>query len=121
MTSQKHDLLVSRTSHLPHLLAAQLVNFVLNEGAPAEQATLCANGFKDTTRIASGSPEMWRDIALSNRKHLSRAVSGYITMLEELKRALVRGDDRRLAAFFAMAKTNRDEWLRRHGGEQAHS
>ena len=66
--------LVSRSSHLPHVVAAELANFVLSPEHPKEQALLCANGFRDTTRIASGSPEMWRDIALANRENLCRAL-----------------------------------------------
>jgi prephenate dehydrogenase len=75
-TPEAHDEFVSRSSHLPHLLAATLANLVLDPKLPKEQAVLCATGFRDTTRIASGSPEMWRDIALTNRKYLGRTVGG---------------------------------------------
>jgi prephenate dehydrogenase len=74
-TPDDHDALVSRSSHLPHLMAATLANLVLDPKLPKEQAKLCATGFRDTTRIASGSPEMWRDIALTNRKHLGRTLT----------------------------------------------
>src|SRR5262249_29907036 len=70
---EQHDLLVSRSSHLPHIAAAALARQILNPTQPKQQSLLCATGFRDTTRIASGSPEMWRDIALANRKNLSRA------------------------------------------------
>ena len=68
-----HDALVSRSSHLPHIIAATLASHVLHPAQPKHQAALCANGFRDTTRIASGSPEMWRDIALANRENLGRS------------------------------------------------
>jgi len=71
LDAAQHDLLVSRSSHLPHVVAAALVNLVLDPAHPQTQVGLCATGFRDTTRIASGSPEMWRDIALANRKNLS--------------------------------------------------
>ena len=74
LDAAQHDLLVSRSSHLPHVVAATLANLVLNPASPKMQAQLCATGFRDTTRISSGSPEMWRDIALANRKNLSRSV-----------------------------------------------
>ena len=65
LTPKIHDDLVSRSSHLPHVVAAELANYVLSPAHPAEQALVCASGFRDTTRIASGSPEMWRDIAMA--------------------------------------------------------
>jgi prephenate dehydrogenase len=55
-----HDELVSRSSHLPHIVAAELADYVLSPTRPKAQALLCANGFRDTTRIASSSTEMWR-------------------------------------------------------------
>ncbi len=76
LDAAQHDLLVSRSSHLPHVVAATLANLVLNPAGSKTQAALCATGFRDTTRIASGSPEMWRDIALANRKNLSQSVDG---------------------------------------------
>jgi len=105
-----HDELVSRTSHLPHVVAAELANFVLRPRQPKAQPTLCANGFRDTTRIASGSPEMWRDIALANRKNLSGALGEFIAELREFQRLLRRGDAEGLSAFFIQAKRRRDSW-----------
>jgi prephenate dehydrogenase len=111
MRPETHDLLVSRSSHLPHLLAAQLANFVLEPRFPPEQRLLCANGFKDTTRIASSSPEMWRDIALANRKHLGRALDDYMRQLGRFRRALSRGDSRQITGFFEQARQRRDQWV----------
>src|SRR5207237_2273082 len=83
LTPDAHDDLVSRSSHLPHVVAAELANYVLSPVHPKEQAMLCANGFRDTTRIASGSPEMWRDISLANRKNLARVLGVFIEDLQE--------------------------------------
>jgi prephenate dehydrogenase len=105
-----HDELVSRSSHLPHVVAAQLANLVLHPRSPQHQASLCANGFRDTTRIASGSPEMWRDIALANRKNLLLAIDGFVKGLTGLKRALKTGDAPAVAHFFEQAKARRDRW-----------
>ncbi len=82
LAPEQHDSLVSRSSHLPHVLAATLASYILNPASPKQQAALCANGFRDTTRIASGSPEMWRDIALANRKNLRRALEGFVSDLK---------------------------------------
>ena len=92
LTPEAHDDLVSRSSHLPHVVAAQLANLILSPEHPKEQGMLCANGFRDTTRIASGSPEMWRDIALANRKNLSRALETFTAGLQDFRRALKSGD-----------------------------
>jgi prephenate dehydrogenase len=88
LTAETHDELVSRSSHLPHILAAQLASLVLDPEYPAQQAALCANGFRDATRLASSSPEMWRDIALANRENLARALRTFMRELQGFDRAL---------------------------------
>lgn len=115
LSPEAHDELVSRSSHLPHVLAAELVNFVLRPDRAKDQSLLCANGFRDTTRIASGSPEMWRDIALSNRENLVRELLGFMDGLEEFRRALEQGDARRIEQFFADARQRRDQWQGQRG------
>jgi len=115
MTAEQHDMLVSRSSHLPHVLAVTLANYVLGRKPVAQQALLCANGFRDTTRVASGSPEMWRDIAVANRRHLKKALQGYARELSKFARALESGSGRRLGQHFETAKRRRDEWALRGG------
>ena len=106
----EHDKLVSRSSHLPHLVAAQLASLVLQPDAPRTQALLCANGFRDTTRIASSSPEMWRDIALANRRNLTASMDTFIGQLRSLREVLRHGDGEALQRFFSEAKQRRDKW-----------
>ena len=110
LTPQLHDKLVSRSSHLPHIVAATLVNSVLDPARSPTLAQLCANGFRDTTRIASGSPEMWRDIALANRKNLSQAVGAFISELQGFQRALNQADAKAILRFLETAKERRDHW-----------
>jgi len=110
MTPERHDDLVSRSSHLPHVVAAELANYVLSPAHPKEQAMLCANGFRDTTRIASGSPEMWRDIALANRKNLAGVLGVFIEDLQEFKLALEMADRKAIEEFFEQARQRRDLW-----------
>lgn len=110
MDAAQHDLLVSRSSHLPHVAAAALVNLVLSPTGPKAQAGLCAAGFRDTTRIASGSPEMWRDISLANRKNIARSLDALEAELKQFKTALKRNDVRAVEKFFATAKQRRDNW-----------
>ncbi len=110
MRPETHDDLVSRSSHLPHVVAAEIANYVLSPVHPKEQAMVCATGFRDTTRIASGSPEMWRDIAMANRKNLSRVLGVFIEDLQEFQLALEREDVQAIEEFFVNAKQRRDDW-----------
>jgi prephenate dehydrogenase len=110
MDAAQHDLLVSRSSHLPHVVAATLANLVLNPAGSKMQAALCATGFRDTTRIASGSPEMWRDIALANCKNISRSVDAFVAELKKFQGVLKRGDATAIKNFYATAKQRRDHW-----------
>lgn len=110
LSPQVHDDLVSRSSHLPHVVAAGLANYVLSPAHPPEQALLCANGFRDTTRIASGSPPMWRDIALANRENLARVLGVFIDDLREFQLALTNADEPAIEEFFEQAKRRRDQW-----------
>jgi prephenate dehydrogenase len=110
LTPEIHDALVSRSSHLPHVIAATLASHVLSPAHPKHQAALCANGFRDTTRIASGSPEMWRDIALANRRNLAKSLDAFIADLQKFQRLVKKGDAKALAKFFETAKQRRDNW-----------
>jgi prephenate dehydrogenase len=110
LTPELHDELVSRSSHLPHVVAAGLANYVLSPLHSKQQALLCANGFRDTTRIASSSPEMWRDIALANRQNLGRVLGVFIDDLREFQHALEAEDEPAIQEFFEKAKQRRDAW-----------
>ncbi len=112
ISPEAHDDLVSRSSHLPHVVAACLANYVLSPVHPKEQGLLCATGFRDATRIASGSPGMWRDIVLSNRQNLARVLGVFIDDLVELKLALDEGDAKTIEEYLETAKRRRDDWLR---------
>ena len=105
-----HDDFVSRSSHLPHVIAAELSNYVLSPVHPKEQAMLCANGFRDSTRIASGSPEMWRDISIANHRNLARVLGVFIEDLQEFRLALEKDDRKAIEEFFTQAKQRRDQW-----------
>jgi prephenate dehydrogenase len=110
LDAAQHDLLVSRSSHLPHVVAATLANLVLNPANPKAQAGLCATGFRDTTRIASGSPEMWRDISLANQKNLSQSVDKFVVELKKFQGSLKSSDAKAVEKYFTTAKLRRDNW-----------
>ncbi|MBK9137818.1 MAG: prephenate dehydrogenase/arogenate dehydrogenase family protein [Verrucomicrobia bacterium] len=107
----QHDDLVARSSHLPQVLATALANYVLDEALPPEQAQLCAGGFRDGTRIASGSPEMWRDILLANRVPIAAALREFLGKLEGIRTAIEQGDAPAISRWLADGKRRRDGWL----------
>ncbi len=117
LTAATHDSLVSRSSHLPHLLAAEITALVLGGNRHKHQGLLCANGFRDTTRIASGSPEMWRDIALANRTNLARDLGEVIHDLQALRKALKQSDPQSIEKFLDRGKQLRDDWAETTAGE----
>lgn len=104
--ARAHDDAVALVSHLPHLLAAALVQTVLREN-PAALA-LCGNGFRDTTRVASGPPAMWGEIFEQNREALKNAVHAMIENLIEVTKLLDAGDTGAVEQFLAEAKSERD-------------
>lgn len=111
MAPAAHDRLVARSSHLPQALAATLAAYVLDRRRDERQRKLCAGGFRDSTRVASGSPEMWRDIMLANRDSLARALREFGDRLKTLRQAVERGDATAIGALLESAKCQRDEWL----------
>ena len=98
-----HDRLVAEMSHLPHAAAACLVNDISDEALD-----LAATGFMDTTRVAAGDPELWRDICMANREALSAALRALATGLENFARELDAGNADDVAARLARAKKRRD-------------
>ena len=109
-----HDEFVSRASHLPHVVAAELVNYVLSPMHPIDQRSLCATGFRDTTRVASSSPEIWRDIVLANRDNLIRALGVFIEGLDEFRHTLESRDAGAILEFFESARARREQWSQRN-------
>jgi prephenate dehydrogenase len=110
MSAALHDELVGRTSHLPHIVAAELARYVLDPSWPAQQLELCATGFRDATRIASGSPEMWCDISLANRVNLIQELKGLTERLHRFQFALEKCDEEAIQYFFEEARRRREAW-----------
>lgn len=110
MSPETHDELVARSSHLPHLLSTALARYVLAPVHGPSQPQLCATGFRDTTRLACGSPVMWRDIALSNRGAILDALDGLEAVLRQARAVLESGDGEELERFFAGARELREGW-----------
>ena len=103
-----HDSLLAVTSHLPHITAAALVHLFMtaqNENEFAQQ--LIATGWRDSTRVAAGSPEMWRDICLANAPAIARGVEDMIAQLEEFRDMVRDTDGERLHKWFDSAAATR--------------
>ena len=91
---QLHDYITGTISHLPHIIASSLVNFVKQHDTNDElMKNLAAGGFKDITRIASSSPIMWQNICLKNKQNIVDILDQYIDSLEDFKEAIEREDD----------------------------
>ena len=112
LAPEDHDRLVSRSSHLPHLVAATLANSVLSGAELKNQGLLCANGFRDTTRIASNSPKMWRDIAEANADQIERALRQFIRELQRVRGFIANRESQRIEKLLSQAKSRRDDWLK---------
>ena len=108
--AQHHDRLVAATSHLPHLVAAVLSTTVgtMVEGEP-EAADFVGSGFRDTSRLAAGSPELWRDIFLSNDRNLARAIAVFVKQLQQFGWALRDADGSQLEELLEEARERRKE------------
>jgi prephenate dehydrogenase len=109
MDPEAHDRAVAGISHLPHVVAAALASAVAS-GAGTDRETLrqlIAGGFKSTTRIAASSPEMWRDICLTNRADVLEMLREFESELARFARSLEGSDGAGLLDAFERARSNR--------------
>ncbi len=106
-----HDKVLAATSHLPHMLAYALVHHLSGLNEHEEIFRYAAGGFRDFTRIASSSPEMWRDVCLSNGAALVELIEQYQLELEQVNKAIRAGDADELLRLFGRAKSERDSLI----------
>tara|TARA_R110002073_G_scaffold18812_9_gene69415 strand:- start:207 stop:1091 length:885 start_codon:yes stop_codon:yes gene_type:complete len=114
MQADEHDKILAATSHLPHILAFTLMNHLcINTGNnPDNLLRFAGSGFRDFTRIASSSPEMWRDICIANREALILQIDSYKNELVCLQKILENGDAQALKKSFTQARSIRQSWLK---------
>jgi len=105
MSPAAHDKAVARISHLPHAVAAALVQAAISKNP--EFGALAGTGYRDTTRIATGPEAMWGEIFLDNREELLAAIADLQTHIGELKNALSRGEREAVESFLRAAGTLR--------------
>jgi prephenate dehydrogenase len=88
MNSKEHDIHACYMSHLPHAVSFSLANVVMNHENPKEIISLAAGGFKDMSRIAKSSPDMWTDIFRQNRDNLLKSIDLYEEQFQKIKQLL---------------------------------
>ena len=111
MPAETHDAVFAAVSHLPHLLAFTLVDELASRANAKTLFSFAASGFRDFTRTAGSSPQMWKDIALNNRDALLAELTAYEAHLVDLRKALEAGDGEALETLMARAKQARDRWM----------
>ncbi|URF04933.1 prephenate dehydrogenase [Cupriavidus campinensis] len=110
MSAVQHDAVFAAVSHLPHLLAFALVAQLVNAEDAALKLDFAGGGFRDFTRIAGSSPEMWRDICIANKEALLREIDTYEKVLAHLKTQIKEGDAEGLERVFTRASGARQKW-----------
>lgn len=109
---RKHDYITAAISHLPHVIAASLVNLVRDsDSEDGIMKMVAAGGFKDITRIASSSPGMWQQICLTNTENISGLLQNYIESLNSIKAELDRENEAALYELFDSARVYRDSFI----------
>ena len=114
LTPDAHDAMLAVTSHLPHILASALMRQAagMQSGLPQTQQ-LTAGSFADATRVAASSPEIWRDVCLSNRDAVLQALRGFRAEIDVLERAIAASDTEAIEEFFAAGASAKQGWSRR--------
>ena len=106
MNAEQHDHILSITSHIPHLVAYNIVktSMSINDEKESDIVKYSAGGLRDFTRIAASNPIMWRDIFIQNKINTSKTIEKFIANLEDLKKAIENEDGKKLVEIFSKTK-----------------
>lgn len=107
VSPEKHDEIVAHVSHLPHLLASTLCGYLATQDNTWRN--LAGGGLRDTTRVASGDPQLWKQILEQNSDEVLRAIDGFEQQLQQLKSALLNQDSLGVVAQLKHGKAYRDQ------------
>lgn len=110
LSAAQHDAVFASVSHLPHILAFALLEQILRSPDAQLKLDMAGSGFRDFTRIAAASPEMWRDICVANRAALLSDLDAYQAVLQELRQLIADGDTAALHTVFGRASAAREAW-----------
>lgn len=108
MDAALHDMALAATSHLPHVLAFAMMNEIAQRPQAEAMLALTGGGFRDFTRIAASSPEMWRDICIANRDTLCSEIDAFSARLSQFRHWIAMGDGSALEREFHAARTARE-------------
>jgi prephenate dehydrogenase len=111
LSPEEHDKVFAAVSHLPHLLAYALVDDIAAKPHASLLFQYAASGFRDFTRIAGSSPEMWRDISLANQAALMQELDAYMAQLTRLRSMLAAHDGAGIETIYASAQSARKKWI----------
>ena len=112
LTCTQHDYVTAAVSHLPHVIAASLVNLIKDSDSDdGIMKMIAAGGFKDITRIASSSPVMWQQICLTNNENILTLLDAYMEALSKIRRRIASSDSAKLYEFFDQARAYRDSFI----------
>lgn len=108
---REHDYITAAISHLPHVIASSLVNTVHDlDGSEQHMKMIAAGGFRDITRIASSSPQMWESICVDNHENISRVMDAFLDRMVQARDHMCRGDGGYISRMFAASRDYRDSF-----------
>jgi prephenate dehydrogenase len=110
MSALEHDHIFAAVSHLPHILSYALMLQIANAEDANKKFVHAGAGFRDFTRIAGSSPEMWKDISLANKDAILKELDAYLLILNRMKTAMQHNDAAALQKMFQIASDSRNEW-----------
>lgn len=105
-----HDAIFAAVSHVPHVLAYALMNHVADSNLSDDKFAMAGAGFRDFTRIAAASPEMWRDVCLNNREAILHDLDLYLVHAQQLRDKIAASDDEAILSEFTRASEKRLAW-----------
>jgi len=113
LDASSHDVIFSAVSHLPHVVSFALVSMLAARSDSQQLFSFAASGFRDFSRIAGSSPEMWKDICQSNKDKVLSDISDFKNVLEKIEQMMMGGDFGSLLNMFQQASDARNKWAER--------
>ena len=114
MNPLEHDQIFSTVSHIPHLIAYNMVNLIAQKNNKDTLLKFAASGFKDFSRIAGSSPEVWKDISLANKEAILNDLELFIKEIDKTSNLIKNNDNDALEKYFAVASKIRQNWIKKN-------